>query len=589
MLLMLLWPMTMAVLSISSPALASVRRITRVNLMNKSCNTKEICCYIPPHTSTQRHNEYTHAKSWRAFHGRFRSIQGPILNNILHPQLMIAEQQQSTFNSNIDFEPPTSIDLADIIRESYSIGETDGVQDALAANNILSKLSNDFTAKEVANQLVSAAMDAAGKNRGSLAAIINAILASCCGSDDNKNCEPQVALAMLDIVDEMHSKDETSMVAPDIVFLALVYYALSHQDGFESECESILDRAQRYAKKMAGSQRRKELAAERRKGASVTNNGMDTEGNLQSLYGPDIHILHETDDVIVISKPAGMVCYHSKKTGAGKITNSRKKKSREGSSNKGGQKQIDISLVDALLDSSIPLSTLNPVARGIVHRIDRGTSGAIILAKTDEIHLNLVAQFFLRRVKKKYLALVHGSHKDNSENGDGSSTEPSDSTPLTLDSTGVIDADVDGRPARSTYRVVKIFEDEQSSILEAILLEVETLTGRKHQVRVHCASLGHPIFLDPLYSSTTTEKKAKPLEKKNTKKNKKNESSADNISEKVTQILPQAIFDLLDNSNHKEEQFFLHAATLSVPELGISVDAPLPKWWVDTTNQLVSS
>ena len=67
---------------------------------------------------------------------------------------MIAEQQQSTFssNSNIDFEPPTSIDLADIIRESYSIGETDGVQDALAANNILSKLSTDFTAKEVANQ-----------------------------------------------------------------------------------------------------------------------------------------------------------------------------------------------------------------------------------------------------------------------------------------------------------------------------------------------------------------------------------------------------------------------------------------------------
>ena len=557
--------------------------------MSKSFNTKKIC-YVSPRTSTQRHNQYirTQAKSPRTFNGRSRITKGPILNNILHPQLMISEQQKSTFssNSNINYEPPNSIELADIIRESYSIGETDGVQDALAANNVLSKLGTEFDSKEVANQLVSAAMDAAGKNRGKLAAIINAILASCCGSDDNKNCDPQVALAILDTVDKMHSQDETSMVAPDIVFLSLVYYALSKQNGFDLECESILDRAQRSAKKMAGSQRRKELAAERRKGASATSNGMDTESNLQSLYGPDIHILHETDDVIVINKPAGMVCYHSKKTGAGKITNSRKKKSRDGTSNKGGQKQIDVSLVDALADSSISLSTLNPVARGIVHRIDRGTSGAIILAKTDEIHLRLVAVFFLRRAKKKYQALVNGSRKDT-ENGNGSSI---DTTPLTLDSTGVIDADVDGRPARSTYRVVKIFEDEQSSIPEAILLEVETLTGRKHQVRVHCSSLGHPIFLDPIYSSTAAEKKAKQSDKKKTKKNnEKNKSSADDISEEVTPILPKAISDLLDNSNHKQERFFLHAAKLSIPELGIAVDAPLPKWWVDTMNQLVSS
>jgi len=69
---------------------------------------------------------------------------------------------------------------------------------------------------------------------------------------------------------------------------------------------------------------------------------------------------------------------------------------------------MDISLVDALLDIPISLSTLNPIAQGMVHRLDWGTSGTIVLAKTDEAHLRLVASFFLRRVEKKYLALVPG-------------------------------------------------------------------------------------------------------------------------------------------------------------------------------------
>mmetsp|Transcript_4353 Transcript_4353/g.7756 ORF Transcript_4353/g.7756 Transcript_4353/m.7756 type:complete len:607 (-) Transcript_4353:55-1875(-) len=520
----------------------------------------------------------------------------------------IAEQQSSFSSKSDGEESQTNIELSnlsEIIRESYDSGETDGVHHELSSNNILTKLSANLDAEEVANQLVGAAMEAAGKERGKLAAMINAIIASCCGGGDGDDTtktsqsHPQISLAILDIMDEMHAMDATTMITPDIVSLSLVYYSLLDQPQqqhdtheFESESETILERAQRLAKKTAGSQRRKAIAAERRRGSNT--NGMDAkevENQLQSLYGPDIHILHETEDVIIIAKPAGMVTYHSKKTSAGKITSSRKKKSRAANANgvdggKDGAKRVDISLVDALLDVPFALSTLNPTARGIVHRIDRGTSGIIVLAKTDEIHLRLVALFFLRRVKKKYLALIPGCDESNGMGG-GKSEDPNNNPlQLPMGSTGVIDTPVDGRPAHSTYKVVGEYgnQQQQSSSPEAVLLEVQTVTGRKHQVRVHCASLGRPIFLDPLYSSSKAEEKPKAKEKG---KKKKQPSSAMN-ADKSTPTLPKVISDLLGDSNHDEERFFLHATSLSISELGISVTAPLPSWWIDDIHQIQS-
>ena len=231
-----------------------------------------------------------------------------------------------------------------------------------------------------------------------------------------------------------------------------------------------------------------------------------------------------------------MVVYHNKKTSAGKLTTSRKKHSLEG---------LDISLEDALLDMAVPLSTLNPTARGIVHRLDRGTSGTILLAKNDDAHLRLVALFFLRRVKKKYLALVPAA-------GDSD-----------LPLTGMIDSIVDGRPALSKYTVLHMYADDSFQSVQskpmAMLLQVETLTGRKHQVRVHCANgLGRPIFLDPLYSSY-------------------DENNENNI-------MPSAIC----SSGDKKEQFFLHAEKVEFSDLDmdVNVSAPLPIWWGDTLEQL---
>lgn len=501
------------------------------------------------------------------------------------------EQQQPSLSTESDGEPQTNTldKLSEIIQESYDAGETDGVQAAFLSKPIITTLLESFDADEVAHQLVGAAIEAAGSNRGRLAAMINAILASCCGSDDNcddvdvnpnSSMHPGISLAILDLIDEMN------IVTPDIVSLSLVCYSLRGMQEFDSEARAILERAQKIAKKTAGSQRRKALAAERRKASNT--DGMDTEqteSHLQSLYGPGIHILHETNDVIAIGKPAGMVCYHTKKTTSGKI--SRKKKGRNSESSKDGGKQRDISLEDALLDVSVSLSTLNPTARGIVHRLDRGTSGSIVLAKTDEAHLKLVALFFLRRAKKTYLALVPGEQCNtaNDVSGDESLDPENEPIPkLTMGTAGVIDSPVDGRPAYSTYKVVKVFgKQNKSSIPEALLLEVETRTGRKHQVRVHCASLGYPIFLEPLYNGCNTLD-IKPQRNKREKGQMKSNSTVD--AAKSTPPLPQAICDILENSNPAQEQFFLHAMSLSIRELGISVNSPLPNWWADTIDQL---
>lgn len=481
-------------------------------------------------------------------------------------------------------------DLPAILKESYASGETDGVQAAFKSNNVISNLSANFDTEMVASYLIDAAIEAARKDRGVLAAMLNSILASCCGNEDD-DAHPQISLAILTSVDKMHVLDESSMIAPDIVSLSLIYYALdqsSKSNGgakiYEYPSHTILERAQRLAKKVAGSHRRKELNRERRRGINANEiDSNQVERNLQLLCGPDIRILHETTAVIVISKPAGMICYHSKRTGAGKITSSRKKNIRIANDND----FLDVSIVDALIDSSVSLSTLNPSARGIVHRLDRGTSGSLVLAKTDEIHLILTALFFLRKVEKKYLALVPGlsSHSNTINDGNvGCESMGQNTKSLSLGSTGVIDVPVDGRPARSSYTVVNQYgEDKHSSTPNALMLEVATLTGRKHQVRVHCASLGRPIFLDLLYSSSNAEMNSKAIEKGKKKRPSSPTLNSDNNKSELAKALDDV---LLDNAKHQQERFFLHAASLAVKELGICVDAPLPRWWGDFTDRL---
>ncbi|EED86506.1 predicted protein [Thalassiosira pseudonana CCMP1335] len=511
----------------------------------------------------------------------------------------------SSIANNVDSSKETSEcdNVSALLQDAFSTGETDAVQDSLVSYSILQSLldDNQSAAEDVADILIKSAIEAAtsdcigtgrnvgGLNRVNLAAILNAILASCCERTDDLG--GTVALALLEQMDEMHSDDETTMVAPDLVSLSLVYHALEQTSSHPEAQQAILERAQRLAKKGAGSQRRKALAAERRRKPPGSDEGdiRLVEQRLQSLYGSDIHILYQDDDLLIVSKPPGMVCYHNKKTSAGKITTSRKKKSRaanngkdDGSNDGGDGKLMDISLEDALIDMAFPLSTVNPSARGIVHRLDRGTSGAIVLAKNDETHLRLVASFFLRKATKVYSALVPGSCLQNIDGDEDANV----SAMLTIGSEGEIDLPVDRRPAKSKYRVVKMYghqeEQTQQPTPEAILLEVQTLTGRKHQVRVHCASgLGRPIFLDPLYSTKPAAAASAPKQQSRDKKKAQKGGKETEIVD--DEALPTAIQNVLKVGRYHPEQFFLHAKSLSI--LGVTVDAPFPTWWSDTFDE----
>ncbi len=178
-------------------------------------------------------------------------------------------------------------------------------------------------------------------------------------------------------------------------------------------------------------------------------------------------VLYQDAHLLVVDKPAGLVVHPGAGTASG-------------------------TLVNALLRHVADLSGIGGVLRpGIVHRLDRGTSGVLLVAKDDETHRALVTQFAGRSVEKEYLALVHGvPARTRGEIEAAIGRDPLQRKRMSVRARH-------GREARTSWIVEEAFDG-------AALLRVRIHTGRTHQIRVHLSSIGHPVAGDASYGGMRT-------------------------------------------------------------------------------------
>jgi 23S rRNA pseudouridine1911/1915/1917 synthase len=188
------------------------------------------------------------------------------------------------------------------------------------------------------------------------------------------------------------------------------------------------------------------------------------EKKVETLEAEDIplDVVYEDKDLAIINKPVGLVVHPAP----------------------GNYRHT---LVNALLYRFKTLSHINPQRPGIVHRLDKDTSGIMVIAKNNAAHLNLTKQFSQHSIKRKYIALVKGKMEFN----ENIIEIPIGRHPFRRESMSV-GFSKNTRYAKTYYRTLKRTENYS-------LLELEPFTGRTHQLKVHLAFLGHPILGDNKY------------------------------------------------------------------------------------------
>lgn len=227
-----------------------------------------------------------------------------------------------------------------------------------------------------------------------------------------------------------------------------------------------------------------------------------------------INVLYEDNDIIVINKQAGLVVHPAPNNYTGTLAN-------------------------GLIYHWTELKTVGDFARaGIVHRLDKDTSGAMVIAKNQATHDYLCAQFKSRKIQKNYLALVYGEVKSDS----GTILLPIGRHPTDRKKMSTISSK--SRYAETLWNVRERFQG-------ITLLDLNLKTGRTHQIRVHCAAISHPVIGDVVYGRRKTVKKLS-----------------------VKRNIPNAIFSLVSRQMlHAQRLEFIHPATKTT----VSFDAPVPK------------